>query len=209
MRHMEAISHLPCAAHSLQRTITVALKDSGFENVLAKCRKIVGHFKHSPSNDRELKAQQTAEGQQEESLVQDVATRWNSALDMIKRIQRNKGPLAATLAQRKTNISMLTAPELAKLEKLEQLLEPCRQGWHEGVADKPPGLRPQSRSPPVPVIPFKPHHPGNPFATKPQQPGNPPGYRTAYHPGNPEAPKLQKPGNPSVNHPGNPFATKP
>ena len=31
------------------------------------------------------------------------------------------------LAQHKTNISMLTAPELAKLEKLEQLLEPCRQ----------------------------------------------------------------------------------
>ncbi|CAB1435130.1 unnamed protein product [Pleuronectes platessa] len=44
---------------------------------------------------------------------------------MIKRIQRNKGPLAATLAQHKTNISILNALELAKLEKLEQLLEPC------------------------------------------------------------------------------------
>ena len=33
--------HLPCMAHCLQRTVTVSLKDSGFESVLAKCRKIV------------------------------------------------------------------------------------------------------------------------------------------------------------------------
>lgn len=42
--------HVPCTAHSLQRTIAVSLHDSGFESVLAKCRKIVRHFKHSPSN---------------------------------------------------------------------------------------------------------------------------------------------------------------
>ncbi|TNN78875.1 hypothetical protein EYF80_010801 [Liparis tanakae] len=82
--------------------------------------------------------------------------------------------------------------------------------WEALVADKPPGTRPESRSPPVAMIPFLSiYHPGNPFATKPQLPGNPPGYRTAYHPGNPFAPKPQKPGNPSVYHPGNPFATKP
>ena len=38
---------LPCTAHSLQRTVTVSLKDSGFESALAKCRKTVRHFKHS------------------------------------------------------------------------------------------------------------------------------------------------------------------
>lgn len=92
--------HLPCTAHSLQRTVTVSLNDSGFESVLAKCRKIVRHFKHSPSNARELREQQVALGQKQESLVQDVATRGNSALEMVKRIQRNKSPLTTTLQQR-------------------------------------------------------------------------------------------------------------
>ncbi|TNN39085.1 UDP-glucuronosyltransferase 2B20 [Liparis tanakae] len=78
--------------------------------------------------------------------------------------------------------------------------------WEALVADKPPGPRPELRSPPFPVIPFPSiYHPGNPFATKPQQPG----YRTAYHPGNPFSPKPQQPGNPSsyqtVYQPGNPF----
>lgn len=118
--------HLPCNAHILQRTVTVSIHGSGFESVLAKCRKIVGHFKHSPSNAHELMEQQVACGQKQESLVQDVTTRWNSTLEMIKRIQRNKSPLTTTLAMQKTNVAMLTAQELSKLQKLEELLEPCR-----------------------------------------------------------------------------------
>lgn len=118
--------HLPCTAHCLQRTVTVSLKDSGFESVLAKCRKIVGHFKHSPSNAQELKERQVAHGQKQESLAQDVVTRWNSTLEMVKRIQRNKAPLTTTLAQQNSKVAMLTDQELAKLQKLEELLEPCR-----------------------------------------------------------------------------------
>lgn len=46
--------HMPCVAHVLQRTITVCLEDSGFTATLAKCRKIVAHFKHSPANTEDL-----------------------------------------------------------------------------------------------------------------------------------------------------------
>lgn len=67
--------HIPCAAHMLQRTITVCLEDSSFDTALAKCRKIVGHFKHSPASTEELHQQQTALGQAREPLVQDVSTR--------------------------------------------------------------------------------------------------------------------------------------
>ncbi|KAI4875619.1 hypothetical protein NFI96_008201 [Prochilodus magdalenae] len=118
--------HVPCMAHSLQRTVTVSLRDSGFESLLAKCRKIVRHFKHSPSNAHELSEQQVALGQKHESLVQDVAIRWNSTLEMVKRILRNKSPLITTLALQNSNVAMLSAQELAKLQKLEELLEPCR-----------------------------------------------------------------------------------
>ncbi|TNN38146.1 hypothetical protein EYF80_051684 [Liparis tanakae] len=57
--------------------------------------------------------------------------------------------------------------------------------WEALVADKPPSLRPESQSLPVPVVSFKPHHPGNPFAPKSEQPGNPSSYQTVYQPGNP------------------------
>ncbi|XDV44763.1 hypothetical protein PO909_013003 [Leuciscus waleckii] len=118
--------HLPCTAHSVQRTITVSLRDCGFDSLLAKCRKIVGHFNPLPSNAQELAEQQVALGQKQETLVQDVATRWNSTLEMVKRIQRNQSSLSTTLAQQNSKIVMFTAQELAKLQKLEELLEPCR-----------------------------------------------------------------------------------
>ncbi|KAK7933666.1 hypothetical protein WMY93_004562 [Mugilogobius chulae] len=104
----------------------MAFRDGGFDVPLAKCRKIVGHFKHSPANTSELKAQQVVHGLKEETLVQDVPTRWNSTLAMIKRILHNKEPLKATLSQQKHSLALLTPAEHDKMEKLETLLEPCR-----------------------------------------------------------------------------------
>ena len=118
--------HMPCVAHILQRTITVSLADSGFTNVLAKCRKIVGHFKHSPANTAELHQEQTRLGQEKEPLIQDVSTRWNSTLDMISRLLKNQNAVNAALGRQKHKLVMLTAAELVKLQKLVTVLEPCR-----------------------------------------------------------------------------------
>ena len=82
--------HMPCIAHILQRSITVSLADSGFVNALSKCRKIVGHFKHSPANTAELNAEQENLMQVQQPLIQDVPTCWNSTLDTVKRLIRNK-----------------------------------------------------------------------------------------------------------------------
>ncbi len=118
--------HMPCIAHILQRSITVSLSDSGFANVLAKCRKIVVHFKHSPANASELQAQQAAMGQQQEPLIQDVPTRWNSTLEMVTHLNRNQAAIKATLDQQHNKLVMLTSPEWDKLQRLKTLLEPCR-----------------------------------------------------------------------------------
>ncbi|XP_039899173.1 E3 SUMO-protein ligase ZBED1-like [Simochromis diagramma] len=118
--------HMPCTAHILHSAITVSLNDSGFERVLAKCREIVGHFEDSPAKAQELNAQQAAHGHDTEALVQDAQTRWNSTLEMIKQIQRNKSVLTSILAQQNSTVTMLTEQELDRLQKLEELLEPCR-----------------------------------------------------------------------------------
>ncbi|XP_057179364.1 E3 SUMO-protein ligase ZBED1-like [Triplophysa rosa] len=114
---------MPCIAHSLHRAITVSLQNSPFDSALAKCRKVVGHFKHSPA---ELEQQQVTHHQKIESLTQEVSTRWNSTLEMIKRIQRNQEPLREALTLHASNINMPTAAELDKLKRLETVLEHCR-----------------------------------------------------------------------------------
>lgn len=117
--------HVACITHSLQRSITIALDDA-LENVLAKCRKLVDHFKHNPVNSTELKIQQAANGQKQEPLVQDISTRWNPTLGKVQFMLRNKAAVTATLALRKHNLSVPPDDDFEKLQKLETLLEPCR-----------------------------------------------------------------------------------
>ena len=45
---------------------------------------------------------------------------------MVKQIRRNKSPLTTTLVQQNGKVAMVTEQELAKLQKLEELLEPAR-----------------------------------------------------------------------------------
>ena len=95
------------------------IREGGFDGALAKCRKVVGHFKHSPANSDELNAQQASLGQDQEQLVQDVPTRWNSTLEMIKRVRRNRDALHTTLSQQKHNLALPTNAEFEKLANLE------------------------------------------------------------------------------------------
>ncbi|CAJ1081194.1 E3 SUMO-protein ligase ZBED1-like [Xyrichtys novacula] len=109
--------HMTCAAHLLQRAITVSLQHSPFDSALAKCRKVVGHFKHSAPNAAELEKMQDARKKPKEALTQDVSTRWNSTLEMIRSILRNQEPLRDALALHPTKVTMPTAAELDKLQK--------------------------------------------------------------------------------------------
>lgn len=120
--------HMPCFAHSLQLTVNKALVESGVDNTLSKCRKIVGHFKHSPSNNNELKLEQRRLTLKEEALIQDVATRWNSTLLMIQRLVANKEPVLATLLNpdHRHNLQLLSDAEWDKLRVIQALLEPSR-----------------------------------------------------------------------------------
>lgn len=120
-----AVRQLPFE-HSVHRAVTVSLQNSPFDSALAKCRKLVGHFKHSPANASELKQQQVAHNQKQEALTQEVPTRWNSTLEMVKRVHRNVEPLRDALALHPTKIAMPTAAELEKTKKLETTLEHCR-----------------------------------------------------------------------------------
>jgi len=120
--------HMPCMAHTLQLSVNKGIAESGLDVVLSKCRKIVGHFKHSPANQVELKLHQSQMKMSEEGLIQDVATRWNSTLQMVDRLICNKEPVVTTLTAptHKHNLKLLNDAEWEKLRVLKMLLEPCR-----------------------------------------------------------------------------------
>ena len=54
--------------------------------VVSKCRKLVGHFKHSTTVTAEMRKRQKMLGLKEHELIQDVPTRWNSTQLMLERL---------------------------------------------------------------------------------------------------------------------------
>ena len=46
--------HIPCIAQCLQLRALYGLKIADTETLFSKCRKLVGHFKHSAANTHEL-----------------------------------------------------------------------------------------------------------------------------------------------------------
>lgn len=61
--------HIPCMAHTIQLSINHGIAEFGASNSLSKCRKIVGHFKHSPPKMAQFKQMQADDKQSTLSLV--------------------------------------------------------------------------------------------------------------------------------------------
>ena len=80
---------IPCIAHCLQLSILHGFKIADTETLFVKCRKLVGHFKHSSANTAELKKCNESESPLL-ALQQDVPTRWNSVHIMMKSLLQAK-----------------------------------------------------------------------------------------------------------------------
>jgi hypothetical protein len=64
-----------CASHSLQLSLNKALKECNADFVLAKLRRIVGHFKRSPASFAELTDIMVQQGEKAEALVSYVTSK--------------------------------------------------------------------------------------------------------------------------------------
>ena len=77
-----------CSAHLFQTCIGHAIDSNGpISNLLAKVRKLVGHFKHSSLATTALCAAQSG-AKEPLKVVQDCRTRWNSALHILRRLTK-------------------------------------------------------------------------------------------------------------------------
>lgn len=116
-----------CMAHTLQ----LAIHDGVFSqrsltDVVAICRKIVGHFKHSPLAYSRLQAVQIQLGMKPKRLQQDVSTRWNSTFYMMESLLEQKRALA-TYAADYDLPATLSAHQWQLIENFITLLSPFEQ----------------------------------------------------------------------------------
>ena len=121
-----------CMAHRLQTAIRHALDVEAVTKLLARCRKLVGHFKHSCLAAEALANRQTQlnASQQPLKVIQDVATRWNSSYYMLRRLLELRVSLTAVLCDssvtpKQADRDMLLKDGQWKLaEQLVNILEP-------------------------------------------------------------------------------------
>ena len=94
-------------------------------DVLATCRTIVGHFKHSSVTYSRLRSIQEHLEVPQHRLQQDVHTRWNSPLYMVKSVIEQKMLLAAYATE--TGIVTLSPTQLDLAEKIVAALSPVEE----------------------------------------------------------------------------------
>ena len=73
-----------CFGHTLQLCLKPTMELTAVSKVVAKCKKLVGNFKHSTTLTAEMGVRQKAMAIPQHSLVQDVPTRRNSTYGMMR-----------------------------------------------------------------------------------------------------------------------------
>ncbi|XP_054744288.1 E3 SUMO-protein ligase ZBED1-like [Anastrepha obliqua] len=126
--------HLPCFAHTLNLVVQDALNLENVQNVLKITKRIVSYFKSSAIAYAKFKDAQGTENPC--SLLQEVPTRWNSALQMIQRVLRTREPLTGTLLRCHNAPIPLSEDQFRILKDLSSLLEPFEKATKHASAAK-------------------------------------------------------------------------
>ena len=91
----------------MQNAVKHSIDKQSIQKILAKCRRLVGHFKHSAlASDGLIKKQKTLGFKKSLRVVQEVATRWNSTFYMMQRLVKLKQPIHLYLEDTMTEVEM-------------------------------------------------------------------------------------------------------
>jgi len=117
--------HLSCYAHTLNLVVQDNLNMDCIKCSINKCKEIVRFIKSSSIATETFKQEQNIESENVKDsykLVQEVSTRWNSSLNMIRRILKTKDALNRTLLKLKKAPVPLT-DEITILTEIENCLD--------------------------------------------------------------------------------------
>lgn len=117
-----------CLAHILQRGIVAGFKASGMDGLFVKCRKIVGHFKHSSLQTARLNEASQELQLSNLVLIQDITTRRFSVLAMAERLVSKKAAIEQVLDENGWSAeNRLSDAEYGRLEQIIKLLGPLKE----------------------------------------------------------------------------------
>jgi len=96
-RNMEAAgdiceewTDIGCFGHTFQLCIKPVFDIPQVSKTVSRCRKLVGHFKHSTTVTAEFRRRQPLLNVPQHELVQDESTRWNSTQAMMERLYEQR-----------------------------------------------------------------------------------------------------------------------
>lgn len=117
-----------CFGHIIQRGIVAGLKAADMEGLLIKCRKIVGHFKHSAIQTTRLSEAAQELELSNLALIQDVATRWFSILAMAERLVSQRDAVNTVLEENGyPSDMMLSAADFGRLDQIVKVFTPFKE----------------------------------------------------------------------------------
>ena len=131
--------HFPCVAHTLQLSVKKGLAVIKVEKTLSHCRKLVGHFKHSPNELHKLEEKQKSRLKlPKHRLCQEVATCWGSTLAVLEPIIEQETAIVAVLMEGRVSYLMPEGEDHRIMEMLVDILQPFQQAAEAMSAVKYP-----------------------------------------------------------------------
>lgn len=123
------LTHFSCVAHTLNLVVKSGLGTPEIEDIIQKIKAIVEHFNRSPMATKKLRnmQEQLRPGEKARKLKMDVATRWNSTLDMVERILLLQEPLEAVLGLLHNPVDSLLEEEWQVLPEIIKILKPFKE----------------------------------------------------------------------------------
>ena len=123
--------HLPCYAHTLNLAVQKGLKINSISSLLGRIRRVVAFFHRSTTAAAVLKEKLKLLGLREVKLIHDVATRWNSAVDLLERFLELQPAVYAALMSKdirskETDIATMTEDDITLSENIMAVLIPLR-----------------------------------------------------------------------------------
>ena len=129
--------HVPCFTHTLNLVVSGTLKDDPVMHNLQKRRKqIVSFFHHSVKATEKLREVQEQLGIPNHKLIQDVETRWNCTLCMLKRITEQHQAITTALCLVDRSDLCLTSSDVEMLKSAVVVLMPFEATTREASAIK-------------------------------------------------------------------------
>ncbi|XP_053376453.1 E3 SUMO-protein ligase ZBED1-like [Mercenaria mercenaria] len=135
--------HLGCFAHVLNLAAQKGLKVKGVSAILARVRHIVAFFHRSTTAAALLKVKASNLDLPNHKLIIDVATRWNSAYDMLERYLEMQAAVVAALlsgelAHKDKNMKFLQDDGITLATKVTECLKPLKQATTMLCSEKSP-----------------------------------------------------------------------